>query len=204
MSFDFKDVETQKMKLADLKPAAYNPRKISDKSLTGLNNSMERFGNLVPIVWNKRSNNIVGGHQRYRLLVEAGETETDVVVVDLDGNEEVALNIALNSRELRGDFTSEILKQLELCEVRMGDAFSDVGLMDLFKLVKKLKFDDIKSPLKPLGKETDGKTGDNQTPTDVIDGPDAIITCPKCKSKFKMKDNTVVVNNFKDGDKTDV
>src|ERR1039457_2601381 len=138
MSFEFRDAVTQKMMLSELHPADYNPRKITDRALTGLGQSMERFGDLADIVWNKRSGNIVGGHQRYRKLLDAGVTDTEVVVVDLDGNEEVALNIALNSQELRGDFTAEVKKQLALCEVRMGDGFSDVGLMDLFGLVKKM------------------------------------------------------------------
>ena len=207
MSFKFKDIETTRMKLSELKPAEYNPRKISDKALTGLGKSMERFGNMVPIVWNKRSGNIVGGHQRYKTLTDAGEAETDVVVVDMDGNEEMALNIALNSRELRGDFTSEVVKQLELCEVRLGDAFGEVGLMDLFNFVKRIKFDD--GPMNRRdGLDDGGKSGDGEGGSkDVIPtGPEAVITCPRCRSTFRMKDNSVVVDTTKGskGEKADV
>jgi hypothetical protein len=203
MSFKFKDLETKKMKLADMKPAEYNPRKISVRALEGLGKSMERFGNLVPIVWNKRSGNIVGGHQRYRKLMDAGATETDVVVVDLDGNEEMALNIALNSKELRGDFTSEVVKQLELCEVRLGDVFGEVGLMDLYNFVRRIKFDDAPPGNRPNGDggSDDGSgagTGDSGKPNDVIPtGPDAVIMCPRCRSSFKLKDNAVVFDTVK-------
>ena len=213
MSFEFRDAVTQKMMLSELHPADYNPRKITDRALTGLGQSMERFGDLADIVWNKRSGNIVGGHQRYRKLLDAGVTDTEVVVVDLDGNEEVALNIALNSQELRGDFTAEVKKQLALCEVRMGDGFSDVGLMDLFGLVKKMKFDDEVKPLQNLGVDgthdggapsgdvpSGGGAGKNQ---DVPEGPDGIITCPKCQSTFKMKDNSVVHNTNQKGESGD-
>lgn len=198
MSFKFKDVETQKVKLVDLKPAEYNPRTITNRALNGLGKSLERFGNMVPIVWNKRSGNIVGGHQRYQILVEAGETETDVVVVDLDANEEMALNIALNSRELRGDFTAEVVKQLELCEVRLGDAFGELGLMDLFNFVKRLKFDE--KPKATLGADKGAGTGTGagtdagHEGSEMPKGPDAVIRCPRCRSVFKMKDNSVVLN----------
>src|ERR1039457_1856925 len=95
---------TQTMKLQDLHPATYNPRTISDRAMGGLTNSMERFGVVQPIVWNKRTGNIVGGHQRYKVLVEKGEKEVDVVVVDVDEKEELALNITLNNPEIQGEF----------------------------------------------------------------------------------------------------
>jgi len=49
-----------------------------------------------PIVWNKRTGNIVGGHQRLKVLLDMGMREVDCVVVDLDEAKEKALNLALN------------------------------------------------------------------------------------------------------------
>ena len=45
---------------------------------------MQEFGYVEPIVWNKRTGNIVGGHQRYKILIDMGMQEVDCVVVDLD------------------------------------------------------------------------------------------------------------------------
>ena len=182
------EMTTRRMRLADLKPADYNPRRMSDRALAGLGESMGRFGNMVPIVWNERSGRIVGGHQRYRRLMEDGQEETDVVVVNLDDNEEVALNIALNSRELRGDFTKEVVAQLALCEVRLGDAFAKVGLDDLYNFVRRMKFEGGEAG------SGDG-TGEPAAPTskDVIPtGPDAVITCPRCRSSWTMNGNKVL------------
>ena len=75
---------TERMFLSELVPAEFNPRTISDEAFDGLKMSVDVFGMLVPIVWNKRTGRIVGGHQRYRALQDAGEVETDVTVVDLD------------------------------------------------------------------------------------------------------------------------
>ena len=83
--------------VSDLSPAPYNPRSISPDALSGLRASVERFGLVEPIVWNSQTGNVVGGHQRLKVLQAIGETETQVVVVDLPEVEEKALNVALNS-----------------------------------------------------------------------------------------------------------
>lgn len=42
--------DVREMNVADLKPAPYNPRKISSAALAGLTKSMDRFGYVEPIV----------------------------------------------------------------------------------------------------------------------------------------------------------
>lgn len=193
MESSFKDCDVQRMSLSEMNPAEYNPRRITDKAAKGLGRSIDEFGMMVPIVWNKRSGNIVGGHQRYDQLKGRGETETDVVVVDLDDNDEVALNIALNSRTLRGDFTKEVVGLLELSEAQVGNMFSEIGLMDLHEHVKKLKFD--------LGDKKEGSGGSGGGGDDTVfppEGPDAIVTCPNCESRWKMKDKSIVHDSTKE------
>jgi len=63
-----------------------------------------------PIVWNKRTGNIVGGHQRYKVLLDMGMREVDCVVVDLDETKEKALNLALN--KIQGDWDENKLAEL--------------------------------------------------------------------------------------------
>ena len=97
--------ERQIVQIEKLKPAAYNPRKDlkrGDPEYDHLAESMEAFGYIEPIVWNKRSGNVVGGHQRLKVLIERGETEAEVVVVDYDETTEQAANLALN--KIRGDW----------------------------------------------------------------------------------------------------
>jgi ParB-like chromosome segregation protein Spo0J len=54
------------LKTSDLAAMAapYNPRKISDHDLEALRRSMKFFGVVEPVVVNKRTGRIVGGHQR--------------------------------------------------------------------------------------------------------------------------------------------
>jgi len=104
--------EIKTMKLEDLNPADYNPRSISPEALEGLKASVKRFGLVQPIIFNERSHNIVGGHQRVKVLQAIGEDETQVVVVDLPESEEKALNITLNNPAIEGEFTDDLIELL--------------------------------------------------------------------------------------------
>ena len=191
-----------KMKLADLKPAEYNPRKITDEAFAGLGNSISRFGILSHIVWNKRTGNIVGGHQRYKHLVEMGEIETEVIVVDLDDNEEVALNITLNNKAIRGDFTMDVVAQLRISEAQLGSAFKQIGLLDLYENLRSRGFEKkVREKLEKIPKEnSESKEGQRQgdggntQEKPVGDKPQAVLTCPGCKSQWKLQDNEVICN----------
>lgn len=80
-----------------LKAAAYNPRKDlkpGDEEYEKLRRSIEEFGYVEPVIWNERTGNIVGGHQRFKVLTALGYTEIDCVVLDIDEQREKALNVA--------------------------------------------------------------------------------------------------------------
>ncbi|WP_307190160.1 ParB N-terminal domain-containing protein [Geomicrobium sp. JCM 19039] len=98
-------MEIIKMELHELNAADYNPRidlKPGDKEFEKIKRSIESFGLVEPIVYNKRTKNVVGGHQRLKVLLELGWTSTKVSVVDLSEDEEKTLNIALN--KIEGDW----------------------------------------------------------------------------------------------------
>ena len=84
-------------KIADLIPASYNPRKATKKQEDNLKKSLEKFGVVEPIVFNKQTGCIVGGHFRIRELKKLGYTEVECVIVDLPIEDEKELNIRLNA-----------------------------------------------------------------------------------------------------------
>jgi DNA modification methylase len=89
----------EKKLISELLPASYNPRKdlkAGDAEYEKLKRSIEQFGYVEPIIWNKHTSNVVGGHQRLKILKETGIEELDCVIVDLPEEKEKALNIALN------------------------------------------------------------------------------------------------------------
>ena len=110
-------MEVTQVPTADLRrmAAPYNPRTISDHDLVALGRSMTTFGVVEPVVVNRRTGRIVGGHQRVKAAEAQGIEELPVVHVDLDEAAEKQLNIALNriSGEFDLDKLSDILKELE-------------------------------------------------------------------------------------------
>ena len=68
----------EKMKIKDLRPADYNPRKISKEKMIQLQKALEEFGNLSGIIFNKQTGNLIGGHQRLKCIPKNAEiTITD-------------------------------------------------------------------------------------------------------------------------------
>ena len=125
------------MPVSELKAAPYNPRRIDAAAMAALTKSIERFGYVEHIVFNKRSGFVVGGHQRLKVLRASKIKEIPVVIVDLAENEEKALNIALNSPHLAGTFTDNL--QALLAEIHSKDEilFSELRLDQLLSDVKK-------------------------------------------------------------------
>ena len=103
----------QKIRAELLNPAAYNPRrdlKPGDKEYEKLKRSIEEFGYVEPVIWNQKTGNVVGGHQRLKVMLDLGQTEIDCVVVDLDLQREKALNLALN--KIQGEWDENKLAEL--------------------------------------------------------------------------------------------
>ena len=100
-------MEIQKKKITELKPAPYNPRKSNKKQEDNLRKSLEKFGVVEPIIFNKRTGYIVGGHFRTRELKKLGVEEVDCVIVDLSEEDERELNIRLNANT--GDWDNDLL-----------------------------------------------------------------------------------------------
>jgi len=108
----------EKIKVGLLKPARYNPRKDlkpGDKEYQKLRRSIEEFGYVEPVIFNRRTGNVVGGHQRLKVLLDLGHTEIDCVVVELDPQKEKALNLALNKIQGEWDETklAELMAELD-------------------------------------------------------------------------------------------
>ncbi len=92
-------MRVEKIPVETINPAPYNPRldlKPGDPEYEKIRRSIEEFGFVEPLVWNERTGNLVGGHQRLKILLEKGAAEVECVVVDLPLEREKVLNIALN------------------------------------------------------------------------------------------------------------
>ena len=132
--------------VGDLRPAPYNPRKISKRQAQMLAKSLAEFGDLSGIVVNRKTGNVVGGHQRLKLFdpkwpiikveqpvdamgtVATGHIETpwgrwSYRDVEWPEGKEKAANIAANKQG--GDFSIPELKELL---VELDDGGFDLDL----------------------------------------------------------------------------
>ena len=106
-------MEVKFMSVRDINPAPYNPRRDlrpGDEDYEKLIKSIDEFGCVEPLVWNKRTGNLVGGHQRFKVLLARGNKKVPVSVVDLPLEREKALNIALN--KISGEWDNQKLASL--------------------------------------------------------------------------------------------
>lgn len=142
--------DLEKIKLTDIKPSEYNPRRISEKELTKLENSIREFGVVDPIIINLANDNtIIGGHQRYDILLKEyldNKKDNDLNLIRLGDigwvfketelnipseDYEKALNIALNniSGEWDNPKIETILNDLDLDISLTG--FSEEDIEDI-------------------------------------------------------------------------
>lgn len=106
-------MQIEKLKTELLIPADYNPRKDlkpGDLEYEKLKRSIEQFGYVEPVIWNKTTSHVVGGHQRLKVLVDMGINEVECVVIEMNEEKEKALNIALN--KISGDWDKDKLMLL--------------------------------------------------------------------------------------------
>ena len=145
---------------AELLPADYNPRKDlkpGDAEYEKLKRSIEQFGYVEPVIWNKTTGFVVGGHQRLKVLLDMGITEVECVVVEMDAEKEKALNIALN--KISGEWDKDKLALL-IADLQGADfdvsltGFEPAEIDSLFKDAQqsKVKDDDfdVEAELKSL------------------------------------------------------
>lgn len=132
-------MDIRKVNINELNAAEYNPRIDlcpKDEEYQKLKKSIETFGYVEPIVWNEKTRNVVGGHQRLKILKEQGKDEIECVVVSLDDKDEKILNISLNKVKGCWDIVklTDLLRELD----NFGDieltGFDDNELQDFLKL----------------------------------------------------------------------
>lgn len=156
--------DIQDVKLSELKPAPYNPREISTEALSGLRQSLEKFGLVDLLVVNRRNMRIVSGHQRYKILQEEGVETVTCIMVDMDEISEMAMNVSLNSQEITGTWTQALVPILERLRQDASDDYLALRLKELRAEVADLEIENTGA----------GKT----LPDDIPEPPKETITKP--------------------------
>lgn len=88
------------VQIKDLKPADYNPRRLTDNAFEDLKASITKLGIVKPIVIRGSDNLILAGHQRTKTMQALGITECPAFVVDgVNSSDEVRFNQLHNYTE---------------------------------------------------------------------------------------------------------
>lgn len=128
------------LRLSDLHADPDNARDITPAALEGLKYSLEEFGDLSGIVFNRRSNQLVCGHQRVRALLDQhGDIDLPgleqlgyrVRYVEWDSKKQRAANIAANNPHLAGHFTKALQEQLAALAAADAELFASLRLEEL-------------------------------------------------------------------------
>lgn len=117
--------------------AAYNPRQIDAGAAKKLKATLAKDGLVETLVWNRRTGNLVGGHQRLDAIdaIEGGTDYTlPVSVIDVDEKTERELNIRLNNPAIQGSFDLAKLEMMlrDMDTDPFAAGFDDVDLNLMF------------------------------------------------------------------------
>lgn len=140
---------TETIKRSEIKNAPYNPRFITEKNRRKLKANLLKNGLMGGIVWNKRTGNLVSGHQRLNIIdtvYKKADYAIPVTVVDFDLETEKKQNIALNNKEMQGDYDLEKLREL-MCSMEDTEdtGFSQTDTLQMFGEGMRYTDDDYKA-----------------------------------------------------------
>lgn len=125
----------QDIDIKKLHPAEYNPRIDLVPGMPEydkLKEMIAHHGNVEPIVWNKRTGNVVDGHQRLKVLRDLGKKKVPCSIVDLSPEDEKVLNLALNKIKGEWDYSKleDILSGMEMQDAMLtGFSANELALI---------------------------------------------------------------------------
>lgn len=130
----------QRVRRDALLNAPYNPRRMPKDKAKRLRDNLAKVGLVEPVIWNRRTGNLVGGHQRLAaldMLEGKADYELDVAAVDLDPKVEREQNVFLNNPGTQGDWDLRALQGLFAKGASLeGAGFDELELDELLQPLK--------------------------------------------------------------------
>jgi hypothetical protein len=105
----------QEVERKKIKNAPYNPRSMTKEAREKLRQGLDIHGLVAPLTWNKRTGNLVGGHQRLKQIDDIEGTKNyslRLVVIDVDLKKEKEINVLLNNAAAQGEFDIDKLSEI--------------------------------------------------------------------------------------------
>ena len=132
---DLQKFEMATLKRSEIKLHPQNPRIISDAAKKKLAGKMKQVGLLQPLIVNRSTMHLLGGHQRLATMDKiekykdgVNDFEIDVAMVDLDETEELEMLVFLNNGSSQGSWDTELLAAIN---IEAGVSFDAMGFDNL-------------------------------------------------------------------------
>lgn len=163
----------------------WNPRKFSEESRKALRSSIDQFGDISGITWNKRTGNVVAGNHRLEELYEkygkenisfqqiadsdfymimANNEFTTYILreVDWEESKEKMANVVANSQKVMGEFTAQLNDILDDIQLEFDDiTFKSLRLDELNLNISELSDLDDSNKITIRQHERDLSTNDD-------------------------------------------
>lgn len=193
-------IEITTIKITDIVPARYNPRQITNEEYNKLSHSINQYGLVDPIIINLNNNHIIGGHQRYDILMEsymAGDKDYETLTLIKNGdigwvfpdeklkvkdlNHEKSLNIMLN--KVQGGWDLD----------KLQDLFNDLSIEGIDLSLTGFDKEEIKNVFDGIDVSNFGaeltdpladETVEEDTSTHSVN--ERYVECPECGHEFKL------------------
>ena len=197
MARELQQFEYGKIKRSQIKFADYNPRIIDESNQKKLIKAIRKHGLIEPLVWNKKTGVLVGGHQRLTAadkIYRKKDYEVPVAIIDVDEKTEKELNVQLNNSSMQGDWDLNELLNLsnEVSFEDMGFSKSDIDFM----FDGNVLFDEEDNPKEDKKKKAGKTTPFDEEVEDEKDKLAGLAEFNKKKSEFRKKDNDETRINF--------
>lgn len=132
----FQKFEMDSIRRDEIHGAEYNPRTISEDARKRLRKMLAKHGLVQPLVWNRRTGNLVAGHQRLAALDSlecSKDYDLQVAVVDVSEREERVLNVQLNNPSMQGEWDldklTELAEESSISPDEFGFSDSDIAVL---------------------------------------------------------------------------
>lgn len=175
-----------------IKMADYNPRKISDYAKNLLRKNIKEMGCVMPLPWNKRTGNLISGHQRLSILDELEGNHDYIIAVrefDVDLKTEMEMNVAANYRGSQGTYDKDPF----LAMLQAGDL--DLDYAGMTRLDLEYLLGDLPELDGIFAKEA-------QAAADVVEGLQKIAEVSPFRAEFRkiQKESIEKARNKADND----
>lgn len=169
-------MEIIKVPLEDVKERQGNPNKMDKKHMEALKSSIQRFGDLQPILLDK-DNTLIDGHQRRQAYKELGRREIPAIRLDLSEEaDKKLLSLIMNS--VKGSNDEELLT------LELKSLIESYGMEDLTDSIASSE-QDILNLINKGEKENDLSGLEKKDAEEVNQLYSQECTCPACGHVFK-------------------